>query len=502
MITKSRNGNTQNRQRGIALLAAIIALMLIGAITAGMVILSSTETNISSNFRDEQLAFFSAKAGIEEARDRLRKSTILSTVTDSLRTPTNVLPTTLPVATNSNSVLYIINPANGETVAPWGNSTTTYADDELCNEKQGICSAGALPSLTSCSTWCKSVAASTVYAASPVFDWKWVRITLKQNNALTSYPTNGDSTSGAQVWWNGTNEVTTCPPFASCAPPDNLPVYVLTSLAVTPTGSRRMVQTELAEDTLNFQASGPLTMNGPAPNFANPTDHNYAINGNDQGGCGASSGGVNGPAVVVTNSAAETAVTHDISWASPDRSHNYTGVDGTTPDVNTPTAQLPLSPTLQSVSTLQTLMSTIKNNVTQPVITGPATTLASPGTISNPQIIYVNGNLTLGSNLTGYGILVVTGTLTTSGDVGWNGLIFVVGQGVWNGTGGGSNYYNGSVVVAKTVDAAGNPLSTLGSPTYGFSGGGGNGINFATGCIDLARQLSTFHVTVIRELMR
>jgi Tfp pilus assembly protein PilX len=504
MIIIVKNRNTQNPQRGIALLAAVIALMLIGAITAGMVILSSTETNISSNFRDEQLAFFSSKAGIEEARDRLRKSTAVSTVTDSLRTPTNVLPTTLPSSANANSVLYIINPANGETVAPWGSSTATYVDDEICNETNGISCTSALPSLTSCSSWCKSVNASSVYTASPVFPWKWVRITLKQNNALTSYPTNGKTSgagSTAQVWWNGTNEVTTCTP-SPCAPPDNLPVYVLTALAVTPSGSRRMVQTEIAEDTLSFTAPGPLTLDGPAPNFSNPSDSHYAMNGTDQGGCGASATSAQTPAIVVTNNAAENAVTNAITGQNPNRSHNYTGVDGNTPDVNT---GVPAN--LQTVSSLQTLMSTIKNNVTQPVLTPtpPATAItniANPGTAANPQIIYVNGDVTLSGAVTGYGILVVTGTLTTSGNVGWNGLVFVVGKGVWNGNGGGSNIYNGSVIVAKTVDASGNPLSTLGSPTYNFNGGGGNGINYATGCIDLARQLSTFHVNVIRELMR
>ncbi|HEV2522753.1 MAG TPA: hypothetical protein VGT24_10275 [Candidatus Acidoferrales bacterium] len=495
MIITNKDCDNKNRQRGIALLAALIALLLIGAITAGMVVLSSTETNVSANFRDEQLAFFSAKAGIEEARDRFRKTTAVSTVTDSLRTPVNVLPTNLPG--NSDSVLYILNPANGETVAPWkGSSSTSYPDSEICNETSTISCSNGLPSLSSCNTWCSSVSASSAYAASPVFPWKWVRVTLKQNNAITSYPTNGNSSSGAQVWWNGTNEVTSCTP-SPCAPPDNLPVYVLTALAVTPTGSRRMVQTEIAEDTLNFTAPGPLTLDGPTPVFSNPTSNNFAVTGTDQGGCGATPTGTNTPAIVVSNPAAQTLVTNDISGQSPNRSNHYTGVDGTTPDVNT--ATLPTN--LQTVSSLQALVSTIKNNVTQPVINGPVTNIASPGTAAAPQIIYVNGNLTLSGNVTGYGILVVTGTFTASGYVGWNGLVLVVGQGNYVGTGGGSNVYNGAIVVAKTVDALGNPLATLGTPTFNFSGGGGNGINYATGCIDLARQLSTFHVAVIRELM-
>lgn len=109
MITLNCKRGSRDHQRGIALLMALIALLIIGAITAGAILLANTETSISSNFRDEQLAFFSAKAGIEEGRDRMRAG-----ITDTLRTGS--LPTTLPGA--SGSVLYILNPANGETVAP------------------------------------------------------------------------------------------------------------------------------------------------------------------------------------------------------------------------------------------------------------------------------------------------------------------------------------------------------------------------------------------------
>ena len=195
-----------DRQRGVALLVVLAALLIVTAITAGMVLVSTTETSISSNFRDEQLAFFSAKAGIEEARDRMRQG-----VTGTLRTAS--LPTTLPGTTGS--VLYILNPANGETVAPWhGSSSTTYPDDEICKETSTISCTSNLPSLSSCSTWCVSTTANSIYAASPVLPWKWVRVMLKQNNALTTYSTNGSSSSGAQTCWNGTNEETT-----SCSPP-------------------------------------------------------------------------------------------------------------------------------------------------------------------------------------------------------------------------------------------------------------------------------------------
>ena len=59
-------------QQGIALIFALLVLLLISAVLMGMVMMSNTETNVSANFRDEQTAFFAARAGLEEVRDRLR----------------------------------------------------------------------------------------------------------------------------------------------------------------------------------------------------------------------------------------------------------------------------------------------------------------------------------------------------------------------------------------------------------------------------------------------
>src|SRR4029077_10758712 len=71
-MTKINNNHGRRSERGIALFIAIFTLLLITAIAAGMLMLTNTDTNISANFRDEQTAFFGAKAGLEEVRDRLR----------------------------------------------------------------------------------------------------------------------------------------------------------------------------------------------------------------------------------------------------------------------------------------------------------------------------------------------------------------------------------------------------------------------------------------------
>src|SRR5437879_13692488 len=116
--TKRKNTifRTRNHEEGVALIAAILTLLLLSAITAGIIILTNTETNTSTNFKDEQRAFFAAKAGIEEVRDRLRTGTPPPAY--SLRGTTPVVPTTLP-GSGTTGVLYILNPLNGETVDPW-----------------------------------------------------------------------------------------------------------------------------------------------------------------------------------------------------------------------------------------------------------------------------------------------------------------------------------------------------------------------------------------------
>jgi len=490
MIIFKQQTNMRDRQRGVALLVVTFALLIITSIAAGMILLTNTETSISSNFRDQQLAFFSARAGIEEARDRMRN------VTDN---PASIyiagtIPTTLPGT--GTSILYILNPANGETVAPWnGSVSTSYPDTEICSETTTITCSSGKPNLSTCNTWCNSVTANSTYAASPVFDWKWVRITLKQNNSFTTYSTNGASGTASQTCWNGVNEQIT-----SCVLP-NTPVYLLTSLAVTPTGSRRMIQAEIAADKLTFTAPAALTLDGPGLVASAPNSNPFNVNGNDHAGCGVLTTGAAVDAVGATSAIDVTTMANAIPNG---RRGNYTGLHITSPQPDVYNVAPSLPSNLQTVSSLDTLVSTIKANVTQPVINGiitPATNIASPGTLAVPQIIYVNGDLTLHGNITGYGILVVTGTFDAGGNVGWNGLVLVVGKGIFNGNGGGNNSYNGAVLVAKTRDNSGNLLGSIGAPTFNFSGGGGNGFNYSSGCINTASNLSTYHDMAIREIL-
>ncbi len=477
-----------SRERGVALFLALFALLIVTAVAMGMMFLADTETSINANYRDDQFAFYAAKAGLEEARDRMR-----SNAGAGISISGN-LPSALPGA--AGGVLYLLNPAGGESVAPWTTPTQSspnkYFDDEICLEVN--CAGGQVPPV---SGWYSSpsLTASSAYATNPVLPYKWARINLKTNRSAAGTSNvmyvNGSSSSTSanyQACWNGRNEFASS---AGCVAP-NEPVYMLTALAVTPSGSRRMVQYEVAQDQLSLAFPSAMTFDGQGDALFPPNSNVYWVDGNDHAGCGAPAVQPPKPAIGVPDNVDITTIKNAIP---NNRASHYIG-SSAAPDVENISSSLAAN--LQTVSSLEALMTTIKNNAAQ-VIQGPATSLTDYGSASSPTIAFVNGDLTLSGSITGYGILVVTGTYTASGTVGWNGIVLVVGQGNMTVSGGGNNQYNGAVFLAKTRDSQGNLLPSLGGTKLDWSGGGGNGVYYSTGCINNASKLPTYRILAYRE---
>ena len=65
-----------------------------------------------------------------------------------------------------------------------------------------------------------------------------------------------------------------------------------------------------------------------------------------------------------------------------------------------------------------------------------------------------------------------------NGNFSWNGIIYVVGDGNYQAAGGGNGQINGSLWVANIWDSSHNLLPQLGSPTFHWNGGGGNGVYY------------------------
>src|SRR6266566_4580763 len=365
VLYRKKTGGTE---RGVALVIALLVLLLITAVGMGMILMSNTETNVSANFRDEQTAYFAAKAGIEEVRDRLRAG-----ATDSL-----LLPTTLgnTLAGAPSGILYVINPLGGETVAPWLLAGSNYPDNQIAKE---LSCAGTAPT----GTW-------------------WV----------PTVPTASTSYGAANA--------------------NYMPVYELTSLAVTSGGSRRMMQYEVAQNAFPT-IPGAFVFDGSNPSFNPPNSNAFNVIGADLNlHAGNAINGVtcpapaNQPALGSFDDPAVSTLTSAVQ-GPPNRSNQYTSaapypafpaISNTYSTLSTDSVNLT---TVDGLTTFANMITTAAGPNVYPNGTVP-THLGTPG---SPVVNVVNGDLTIGGS--GAGVLLVTGQLTLNGDFSWNGLILVIG---------------------------------------------------------------------------
>jgi hypothetical protein len=291
-----RNTN-QRKEHGIALLLSILALLLLSAVAVGMIYMATTENSIAANFKSEETTYFAARAGIEEVRDRMIPA---SGVAPYGTTPYNInalLPTQLPGSANQG-IIYILqnNPSNAMSMTNVTNgtpSTNQFFDDELCHDfaiggmSRSTTANVRCTTLPSGSGWYKTLTSAqggfsqaptwTSGGTSNPLDWKWTRISLKAANS-TPYCLDGktgtncysDATQAAQIaCYDGTSEK----PVAStsnCASIGANPVYLLTSLAVSATGTRRVVQAEIAQTPLNSNQPAGLFATGTGCGASNP----------------------------------------------------------------------------------------------------------------------------------------------------------------------------------------------------------------------------------------
>lgn len=410
-----------NRQheKGFALLVCLLALMLLTAIATGMVYMSSTETSINSNFKNEQTSYFAARAGAEEVRDRMLIS--------SAHTLSALLPTSLPSA--SGGVLYILqNGVSMNDVTNFSGTNKTWVDDELCHDFNfgGMNQYAAnvrCTDLPAGSAWHQSTASVAPYP----LEYKWVRVTLKANNS-TAYPVNGSSSNGSLICWNGVSEVALTTATCSSMVPTANPVYMLTALAVTSNGARRIVQQEIAQtpvsgqpggmyatgtgcsalligggaNTGSFNSSTEGTPTNPPGNLTN-TNGNIGANGNVT---------VNGSSTSI-NGSISTNMTAAVGSCPPD-GISVSGSPGTgslaqlsapyTPPV--PPMPNPLPPTTNyPIHRNVTLTPGAYGNVN---VTGGANVTLQGGTAGNPAVYTLNSlSLAGGSTITVTGPVVI-----------------------------------------------------------------------------------------------
>ena len=238
----------------MALFFAVFSLLLLSAIAATLILSSSTDTSINWNYRSEEVAYFGAKSGIEEVRDRMMTSN-----------PNGAIPLASLPTTATSPLLYVLNEGNqAGTVKPW-LLTNAYKDDELCHDGYTLAGLTVVSADQPCTTvpsggtwyntYALTTASNTPWAGTAAaLPYKWVRLGLKLDGSVQNYLTdNLAANKGNLVCWNGTAEevLTTAQPqsTANCATGFAAPagpVYLLTALGIAPNGARKMLQAEIA----------------------------------------------------------------------------------------------------------------------------------------------------------------------------------------------------------------------------------------------------------------
>jgi hypothetical protein len=482
-MTGNRQSGKRRKQAGSALLIAIFALLLISVVGLALLVSTGTDTALALNYRNSTGGYYASVAGLEEARGRLlqknadyiNKTGAYPTLFTGQGTPSFGL----------TDVLYVVNPAAGETVDPT-DPASPYADKEYQSE-MGWSLSGA-----NVNTPVISVSAM---AGFPGPSFKWVRINPVTEQALgmnvNGAPPPLDSFTPLYSSGNGLNLNNT-----------GNEALEITAFVMMPDNTKRLLQYVVAANTISSQLPSnpfPPPTPPPIPNLDFPAALTFAgnnvafqgagtatffVNGRDQGNCSPPNYMV--ASIGFTNSfdASKANIT---AGALP--IDNYPGYPPGPGGPPPPPSQAPVS--IQDVSTSMPTnwqtpagLDAVVQNITanaDVVINSDATgndILSKAPTMSplNPTTIVVNGNLDLSAwHNTGYGLLLVTGNLYYDPDASWKGIVLVIGQGNFVSTRSGTGEIDGAVFIAKTRDSSGALLPALGAASFSQTGGGTSG---------------------------
>lgn len=485
-------------QRGIAMMIALLALLLLAAVGMGLMFMADTENSVNNNYRDSQKAYFAARAGDEQARLLLASNTALSAKALGM-------DGAMPSALSNTGMFYLTNPTSGEGIDPTtATANNRYLDDQLCWEKYA-----GMTNLTSGTGPCGSNSQSGQLLAnnnsfttatmsapgtgqSDALAFKWVRVANKQNFMGPMNRSVGAGTAGQQVCWDGGQEVVIAPGTTCQNQPSGIammPVWELTSLAVTPglganPGSRRMVQMEVSL-TPPLIAPAPISTQAPVN-----LQGSFILNAYDNCTCTCTAAtnktpmtcGVGQPSCISKAHAVYTAQTVSQTGGSGQTTTSY-GTDPTGPasvqNVNPWPANLNINNLInqyksgaQRPSFAGSCSGTQNFNATPPsylscgtqsnqafgTFPGSLPTEPSPGSYTSVTE-YIPGSVKLTAAASGSGILIVDGDLEINGGLDWYGLILVRGQVSFTGGAGQNTNLYGAILAGKDVTATDQSLT-------------------------------------------
>ncbi len=470
-------------QRGIALFISIFALLLLTAVAMGLMFLADTETNINNNYRITQQASTAAWGGLQEVRDRMMLINVAPHLLSAASVP--ALPGAVPNTATAASVMYLMNPVPGDVVPDPTNSGNRYFDTELCHES--FLGFGGNPGTNvPCAVsypggaWMTAVNSDNpFFGTNATPSYKWVRINWKINNSLgvAQFRVQPGQPDVTAICWDGAHQIPMPAGNVFCEDPagkgPQTTVYQLTSLAVTPTGARRMAQMEVAQQppmitnaavdsqdhvTLN----GQLTVNGyDACSCACTTDKNGVTTCTNQPGkiCDNtkwaiySAGTVDNPnnsEQIIAGPNPPIAQNQQWKYDIPSLINNYKTDPNAIDAAQSCYTGGPI-PCGYTCTGSPTTCGTQAGQQFGVPPTFPPTPPDSPVGPANmaQQVTYVKGNLQITGGSIGNGVLVVDGDLDIHGGLQFYGLILV--KGVISFTGGGADKVNiyGSVLAGQ-----------------------------------------------------
>ncbi|HXE90467.1 MAG TPA: hypothetical protein VNK82_05825 [Terriglobales bacterium] len=444
----------------MAMLLTIFALLLVSAMAIALLEAGTWETQLNDNHRNRVKAHFASVAGLEEVRERL---------TPGNPAPHFILgPTALPGG--PGSVVYVLNPAGGSDVVAPTDPNNRYFDNELCRENfpgLGFASNTTCTQASSVPGVYAFLSSDAPFTGTPAaLEYKWVRITLKSNSTLAPFYVNGGSgaaTLNRQACYSGMNEMLPPPDYLACdQPPAGTsrifkPVYILTSLAVTATGSRRMTQMEVAAippfiGSAAIDSQDHVTLNGQLT--VNSYDYCSCSCTTDKQG--------NTTCTSRDGQTCDTSKYAIFSSSTVDKTNSSQNlISGQNPPVKENQAWPYDIPALIDMYRSMAAAVDVRNTPYNYVCSGsplncgtksgqvfgvppyfPPNPPENPAGPSNmaPQITYIPGNLQITGNTQGNGVLLVDGDLNISGGLQFYGLVIV--KGVIKFSGGGSQSTN------------------------------------------------------------
>jgi Tfp pilus assembly protein PilX len=504
VLAKNRKLRTET---GVALLISIFVLLLISVVAIALIVSSGTESALAGNYRTATGVYYAALAGLEEGRGRL-----LGKNSGSFKNTAaaGFIPSPMPMG----QPVYIVNPVGSESITPW-DPTSTYPDTEF-NLEFTSSTGYSLPNPSSSTTSLSTVAG----IQGPRY--KWVRINAISEKSLNlDVDSDGTKDNNVLYYNNALSKLTT-------SSSGTQQVFEVTSFAVLPNGSQKMLQYLVAlvpanlpsfPSGLNFPAALTIaegSTNGVA--FSAPTSSSYYVSGVDLTSVPFCTAGPPVDAIGVFESSDITNVvsggnggTGIPSSARP----NYNGIVNPGPDAADVSSLFPSS--LQTPSKLDNLAQAIIFNadaivpsgggnatgtdLTPLLLSGSNPNGMSP---SNPMTVVVNGDLDLtGWHNTGYGLLLVTGNLNYDPDASWQGMVLVIGKGTVTGSRSGSGEFDGAFFVGKTRDSSGVllPDPNLGKASVIFAPSMGSvGIRYSSCWVKASQPTGSFKVLSFHEI--